>query len=155
MASSASIARNPQPCAAGRPRSRIQVIAAQPGSTIEVAPGKSIVPLPADDVQTVAIAELVPTGDGQFRQIARICPRWFRVSRDDLVRLHITISEMTMRRLVEAGFIRGGPITPWVYQFDVYSYFDHVARVEADHDFWSQKEDGHHLSNLERYRKVL
>ena len=122
---------------------------------IEVAPGKSIIPLPADDVQTIAIAELVPTGNGQFRQIARICPRWFRIAREDLVRLHITISEMTMRRLVEAGFIRGGPITPWVYQFDVYSYFDHVARVEADHNFWNNKEPGHQLTNQERYRKVL
>lgn len=137
------------------PKSRVQVIAAQPGTTIEVAPGKHIVPLPPDDVQTVAIAELVPTGDGQFRQIARICPRWFKVSRDELTRLHITISEMTMRRLIEAGFIRGGPITPWVYQFDVYSYFAHVARVEADNDFWQQKEEGHRLTNQQRYRKVL
>lgn len=137
------------------PRKRVTVIAAQPGTTIEVAPGQSIAPLPPEDVQTIGLAEMVPMGNGQFRQIVRICPRWWRISRDDLTRLHITISEMTMRRLVEAGFIRGGPITPWVYQFDIYSYFDHVARVESDHEFWHRREPGQQLSNINRYRQVL
>jgi hypothetical protein len=133
----------------------IEVLGAEPGTTVEVAPGQKIVPLPVDAARRVALVELIPAGDGTFRQIARVCPAMWTVSRDGLKKLQITISEMTMRRLIGAGFVQGCLVSPYIMQFDVYSYWAHCEAVRADPEFWTQKQPGHAFTNLARYRHQL
>ncbi len=72
----------------------LHVVGAKPGSSVEIVPGKTFLPLAPENVNTIALAELVPAGDGTFKAVVRICPRFFTVSRRDLRKLNIPISEM-------------------------------------------------------------
>lgn len=133
----------------------LHVVGAKPGSSVEIVPGKTFLPLAPENVNTIALAELVPAGDGTFKAVVRICPRYFTVSRRDLRKLNIPISEMTLRRLITARFVSGQAVTPGVTQFDFFSYLDHVRRVDADPEFWSRTDEPHRFTNRERYRQAL
>lgn len=133
----------------------LHVVGARPGTSVEIQPGKTFLPLPPENVNTLALAELVPVGDGTFRPVVRICPRWFTVSRRDLRKLNIPISEMTLRRLITAGFVKGEPVSPGITQFDFFSYLEHVRRVGEDPEFWDKTEPPHNFTNRERYRQAL
>lgn len=130
------------------------VVGALPGARVEVAPGRTFAPVSPEYVPTLAIAELVPAGDGTFRMMARICPRQFSCSAKNLRRLGIDISAQTMRRLINAGFVRGGKTTPNLYLFDYYSYLEH-EKAASDPEFWDQTQPGQKFTNLERFRQAL
>jgi hypothetical protein len=122
---------------------------------VEITPGHTYVSIPPDNIDTVAITELVPAGGGTFRPVARICPRWFTVARGNLKRLGIAISEQGMARLIRAKFVTGMNVTPGVMQFDYFSYLKHEADVAGDPEFWDRTEPGARFSNRERYRQAL
>lgn len=132
----------------------VPVVGAVPGTLVEVVPGKKFVPLPITAVPPVAIAELVPAGDGTYRVVARICPQWFTCQSANLRKLGIGISGTSMLRLIRAGFVDGQQTTPQVHQFDYYSYQGHMQRA-ADPEFWDRTEAGYRKTNRQRYREVL
>lgn len=135
---------------------RIQVVGARPGTTIEIVPGKTFFSLPPDSVDTIAVTELVPAGDGTFRPVARVCPRWWMLNAKNLKALNIAISDQSLARLVRAKFVRGQPITPRGIEFDYLDYLRHQAAVAADaEEFWDKKEPGQLLTNIERYRAAI
>ncbi|MBM3855340.1 MAG: hypothetical protein FJ399_19665 [Verrucomicrobia bacterium] len=133
----------------------ISVIGAKPGTAIEVVPGKTFLPLKPENVDTIGIAEWVPAGDGVFRPMVRVASRWFTVSRRDLRRLNIPISEMTLRRLITSAFVYGMQVSPGVMQFDYFSYCEHLLRVAQDPEFWDRIEPGRNFTNRQRYRQTL
>ena len=152
----AKAAASPLPLAPkGKTALAVVVVGGKPGATVEIQPGKTYLPLPAADVNTIGLAEWVPTGDGSWKPVVKQCPRFFKITRLDLKKLNIPISEMTMRRLVTAGFVDGQALTPFVVQFDFFSYLEHVRRVKEDTEFWDRKEPGQKFTNRKRYRDAL
>jgi hypothetical protein len=133
----------------------LHVIGAKPGATVELVPGKTFVPVSPSSVETIALAELVPAGDGTFRMVARVCPRCFTLTPTNLKRLGIAISVRGMRRLIDAGFVKGEAITPGVRQFDYFDYRRHEAAVASDPEFWVRKQTGQSFTNRDRYRQAL
>jgi hypothetical protein len=134
---------------------RVPVIGAKPGTTVQPEPGKKFAPITPDSLDRVALAELVPAGDGTFRAVARICPRYFTIRQDNLRRLGVAISAQGMIRLVRAGFVAGCQATPGITQFDYFDYLRHEGQVAADPDFWDTRQEGHILTNRERYRRAI
>lgn len=131
----------------------LAVMGAAPGTRVEVIPGKTYISLPPEAVETMALFELKPAGDGTMRPVARICSRFFTVTKKNLKSLHIAISDQGIARLIRAGFVSGGPVTPGVWQFDYFSYLRHEQAVLADpEEFWARKEPGQLLTNIARYR---
>lgn len=133
----------------------LQVVGGRPGQRVQVVPGKTYVSLTPENVESLALAELVPAGDGTFRPVARICPRKFTISRKNLKRLGIAISETGLKRLVTAGLVAGERITPGVHQFDYFDYLRHEAEVAADPEFWGRTAPGQTFTNLQRYQQAL
>ncbi len=132
----------------------LPVIGAKPGTLVEIIPGRKFVALPVNSVNQLAIAEMVPAGDGTFRIVARICPRYFSCSAKNLRRLGIDISKRTMQRLINGKFVRGQKTTPNLFQFDYFSYLEHEAAA-SDPEFWDRTEPDQRFSNLERFRQAL
>jgi hypothetical protein len=133
----------------------IAVIGAKPGTMVEIKPGKTYVSLTPESVDVIAVPEMVPAGDGTFRAVARICPRRFTISRKNLKRLGIAISDTGLIRLVRAGFVAGEKVTPGITQFDFLDYLRHQKAVADDPEFWDRTEPGERFSNRERYRQAL
>lgn len=136
------------------PSVTVPVIGAVDGTTVEIVPGRRFVPLANDAVRPVALAELVPAGDGTWRLVARICPQWFPVSSESLRRLGIGLSRSSLKRLIIAGFVEGQLTTPGVYQFDYFSFREHTRRA-ADPEFWGTVEKGQRLTNAQRYSSAV
>jgi hypothetical protein len=120
-------------------------------TTVEVAPGKSVVDAPAAEVRRIGVCDLVPQGDGTYKPVLRIHAQEVKLSPHTLRELGIGISIETMRRLIRAGFVQGARSAPNAYFFTLQSYFDHVERVRAaasvGDDFWTTE-------NLTLYRTV-
>ena len=134
----------------------IHVIGAKPGAMVEIVPGKTYLALAPSKIETIGIHEWVPAGDGTYRAMVRVSPRWFTVSRRDFKKLQIAISESSLRRLIRAGLVTGHPVTPGCTQFDYFSYLGHMATVAAaPEEFWDRKEPGQNFTNRERYRQAL
>jgi hypothetical protein len=132
----------------------ISAIGAKPGTMVEVAPGKTYVAVPPESIDTVAVVELVPAGDGTFRPVARICPRRFAANKKNLRRFGIAISERSMGRLVLAGLVKGERVTPGVLQVDYFDYLRH-EQAASDPEFWDRVEPGQVFSNRERFQQAL
>jgi len=133
---------------------QLPVIGAKPGTHVEPLPGRKFVPLELEAIDAVAIAELVPAGDGTFRLVARICPQWFSCSTKNLRRLGIGISGSSMLRLIRAGFVEGRNETPQVTQFNYFSYRDHQIATN-DPEFWDRTEPGQAFTNRQRYSQAI
>jgi hypothetical protein len=133
----------------------VPVIGAKPGTTVEAVPGKTFLPLNPATIEAVCVTELMPAGDGTYRPVVRICPRWVMLTRRNLRRFGIAISDSGMVRLIIAGFVKGMAVTPGVRQFDYFSYLDHERAVASDPEFWDRTEPGQLFSNRDRYRKAI
>lgn len=133
----------------------VPVIGAKPGTLVELVPGKTFVPLSLESIEAVGVVELVPAGAGTCRPVVRICHRWVMLTRRNLRRFGIAISDSGMVRLIIAGFVKGMAVTPGVRQFDYHSYREHEKAVLADPEFWDRTEPGQLFNNRERYRKAI
>lgn len=131
----------------------LPVVGAKAGAVAEVLPGQRIVPLPDAILPEVVVADVVPAGDGTFRLIGRVSPRWFPVKTEVLQKLGIGISRQSMKRLIWAGFVKGQLTIPGVFEFNYQSYLEHHAKA-TDPEFWDQKEPGQKLTNRERLREA-
>jgi hypothetical protein len=121
--------------------------------TIEVAPGKTIVDLPPAAVPRVAVVDLVPTGDpSTYKAVARVHTAQLRLTPDTIKKLNLGVKFETLKRLVRAGFVEGGRISPNCYLFDLASYYAHNDRVRAaaaaGEEFWTAE-------NLTKYRTAI
>lgn len=132
----------------------LPVVGAKPGTFVTPLPGKTFIPLALDCVDYVALAELIPAGDGTFRVVARICPQWFSCSTKNLRRLGIGISGTGMLRLIRAGFVEGRNETPQITQFNFHSYRQHQLATN-DPEFWDRKEPHHEFTNRQRYSQAI
>lgn len=132
----------------------ISAIGAKPGTMVEAIPGKTYVALEPGAIETVAVVELVPAGGGTFRPVARICPRRFAVTKKNLKRFGIAISDRSMSRLVTAGLVSGERVTPGVLQVDYFDYLRH-EQAASDPEFWERVEPGQTFTNRERFQQAL
>ncbi len=112
------------------------LLGARPGVACEVAPGKKVELHEGDPLPRFVLAEMVPTGRGEYRVVPRPLVEWMSLSQVALERLGITLSENTMRRLGRAGFIETRQVSPSRIEFNVQSWFAHCERVR-DPEFWS------------------
>ncbi|WP_043586343.1 hypothetical protein [Geminisphaera colitermitum] len=137
-----------------RGHTRVPVIGANDGVTIEVVPGRKYVPLPPDAVPPIAVREIVSAGDGTWRWVAHVCPVWFPIRHKTLTKLGISVSIQNMRRLCAAGFIEFRQITPGHYNFNYMDYLKH-EEATASPGFWARTEPGQVLTNRQRYSAVI
>lgn len=122
-----------------------------PNVQIEVRPGQKVAPLPEKAIPKLAIAKWVPAGDGTYRPVASIEGRAIRLTPDTVAQLKLPASYATIRRLVVAGFVDGGKVTPNLWVFDPESYLRHQNNVFSDEEFWDEK---HPDKNLQRWREA-
>ncbi len=106
---------------------------------VEIAPGKNFVTIPPENVPTIAIAKLVPQGDGTYKAIASIQRRYVRLTRDLPSNLGIGVDYNTLKRLIISGFVRGGKVSPSAYYVDIISVFEHVEKCFNDPEYWTKQ----------------
>ena len=121
-----------------------------PDLSIEVRPGAKTVPLPRAAVPRVAVGKMVPQGEGTYKFVAVVHGRYARITPDVLNELNIDVSPETIKRLVIAGFIEGGKLTPGMWSFDVQSYMDHLEAVYDDPEFWDETNLDQNLQKWQR-----
>lgn len=119
-------------------KKKLIVVGARAGTLIEVAPGQKIAALKIDQIERVALADILPQGDGTFRAVARVARRWLIVSPRNLRQLGSDHSVATLQRLIKAGFVKGRQPSPRVNEFDLMSYLEHLERCE-DPEFWTER----------------
>jgi len=107
--------------------------------SVEVAPNQKLVPLSPQPGQ-VLVHDLVPAGDF-LRSVARVHDKFMRMTEDMTRKLGLGVSYSTLRRLVDAGFVKGAKIAPKTYVMSLASYYEHVKRCEADPEFWDRPEN--------------
>lgn len=131
----------------------VPVVGGKAGVMVCFPTGESIVPLPAEGVPQIGVAEIVPIGGGTYRVIVRLASAWQLCTRENLLRLGISLSVETMQRLIRAGFVCGNQPTPQIFEFDYYSYEAH-QRATRDPEFWDRVEPGQTLTNRARNRAM-
>ena len=118
---------------------------------IEVRPGERVAPLPESAIPRLAIATWTPAGDGTFRPVAKVEGRAIRLTPEVVASLKLPVSYTTIKRLIVAGFVAGGKVTPSSWVFDPESYIQHQNNVFDDEEFW---DEGHPDKNLERWKEA-
>ncbi len=126
------------------------------GRPIEVAPGKSIQPLPQDlDLPKVALVSWQKIGPNEYRPVVRVHERWVRVTGGLPVQLGMGIDYNTLMRLIKAGFIVSRRPAPNTTVIDLESWFAHM-QASSDAEFWDRRDDpATRLTNRERYSAVI
>lgn len=120
-----------------------------PGIKLRLAPDAPEAPWP-DNLplpHSIGVFEFKRNDDGSYTPIIKMHTRWLRLSVKGIEELALGIGYNSMRRLMRAGFVKFMQITPGQYAVDLQSYFQHVAAVRADCEFWTGK-------NLKRYMEA-
>ncbi len=105
---------------------------------IRVAPDavtRKVVDAPRDLIPMIGICDWQPAGDGTYKPIVRIHERNMRIS--EAARI-LDVDYWVLRRLLTAKFITGSQPTPSCWLINLHSYFDHLAAVQADPEFWNE-----------------
>lgn len=123
-----------------------------PHTLVEVRPGEKVAPLPDSAVPKIAIAHWQPAGDGTYRPVAKVEGRAIRLCPETVERLRLPVSYATIKRLVVAGFVAGGKVTPNTWVFDPESYLQHQAEVFDDEEFWDVN---HPDKNYQRWQEAV
>lgn len=111
--------------------------------SVEVAPGKTVAPLPAGvPPPRVALVDWLPQGGGTYKPVARVHERFLKVSKANVKLLGMGVSVNTLHRLMRAGFVRGVQPSPGLWLMDLDSWYAHLRKVEEEPEFW---EDGKRL----------
>lgn len=116
------------------------------GVKVEVVPGKNArVPWPDHlPVPKLGIFEWTEEEGGVYRPVIKLQPVWVRSTEDAPKTYGLGISYSGLRRLMIAGFVERRQITPGQWSFNLQSFYQHIAQVKADENFWTGK-------NLRRY----
>lgn len=120
----------------------------------QVSPGRYV---PVDGYVTPdrCLAEWKRNADGTFTAVP-YTDRMARLDKDLLILLglynddHGHGSFNTMYRLHRAGFIEMVKAAPRMYLLNLDSWFNHLARVAEDPDFWAEGN-----GNIEAYREAM
>lgn len=123
-----------------------------PSIQVEVAPLQNKVRLPQAAAERCVVARWVPVSDDLYRLVGEVHARGVRMCQANLDRLKIEVSEQVMKRLVLAGFVRGGKLTPSLWVFDLDSYRAHCRSCYADPSFW---DSDHPEKHFKKYRATL
>jgi hypothetical protein len=113
---------------------------------IEIAPDVKIAPLPKEEIPEFAIARLQPVGDGTYRPI--LMTMEVSVPLTKAVKL-LGVKYHIIRRLMRGGFIRSSQLSPGLHHIDLPSWFEHMAAIRNDPDFWANER------NRRRYREAI
>lgn len=114
----------------------LPVVGALPGVTVEVMPGQKYVPIVQEKaIPPVAVVQLVPKGNGEYRLVAQILPRMFALTTENLQKLGIGLSRKSLIKLIRAKFVDGNQTMPGLHQFDYHSYLAHLDRAAVS-GFW-------------------
>ncbi len=121
-----------------------------PGIKVTVTPDAPTVPWPEHIPlpAKLGVFEWAPQADGSYRPVIRLHDKMVRLKANITEELGLGISYDSLRRLMRAGFVKSEQRTPGQYAFCLQSYFQHVAAVRADPEFWSGK-------NLRRYMEAI
>ncbi len=106
--------------------------------TIALAPGigtRKVVDAPRELIPCVGVCDWQPAGDGTYKPVIRLHEQNIRVS---IAARVLDVDYFVLRRLITAGFVEGHQPTPSCYLLNLHSYFDHLARVQADPEFWNE-----------------
>ena len=111
-----------------------------------VAPWPEHVPIPS----SIGVFEWVPdpANPTVFKPMVRVQSAMVRMRVGITEELGLGLSYSSLRRLMLGGFVRSIQLTPGQYAFDLQSYYQHVAKVAADPEFWTGQ-------NLKRYMETI
>jgi hypothetical protein len=120
------------------PKAALPVTLLPGGRTILSAPGaitSKVLALSPEQAPPCGIFRWQAVGDGTFRPIARI--------HEQFVDLQVAVEALgiprdTLRRLIDAGFVKGRKPSPMRRQVNLSSLSDHLDAVERDPDFWTE-----------------
>lgn len=132
----------------------IKVTVYPPGVSVQVAPEElqpypDHLPLPF----SIGVFELRKRGaENAYEPMLRLHTAMVRMKANITEELGLGIAYRSLRRLMAAGFVRWEQPTPGQYSFCLRSYFQHLANVRNDPEFW---ETGHRNGNLKRYMAVV
>ena len=121
------------------------------GLKVRIVPNEQRTEMPWPDhlpVPQIGTFEWKSQGDGTFKPVIRLQPVWVKMHANVTQDLGINITYHSLRRLMTGGFIRQRQITPGQFAFDLQSFFQHCAKVEADPEFWTGE-------NLKRYMEAI
>ena len=142
-------AKSPKPAAAPVRGEEATITVYPHGIRVRVAPDQPTVPWPGHlPVQRIGVYELIQELDGRLRPVIHVHGTWVRMRADICEDLGLGISYDSLRRLQRSGFVRARQITPGQIAFDLQSYYQHAAKVQADPEFWTGE-------NLRRYMDAL
>ena len=120
------------------------------GVKIRIAPGEQLVDWPAHlpVPGRIGVFEWIETAPGNYQPKIRTHSKMIRMRATITEEMGLGITYNSLRRLMTAGFVKWHQVTPGQYAFDLQSYYQHVAKVAADPEFWSG-------TNLRKYMEAI
>ncbi|GEM_PF-5040509 len=119
------------------------------GIKVKVAPDDQLTLWPDHlPVPEIGVFEWVAQGDGNYKPMIRLHPKLVRMGESTIKELGLGVSYNSLRRLMTGGFVRYVQVTPGNYAVDLQSFYQHIAKVKADPDFWTGK-------NLKKYMEAI
>lgn len=108
----------------------------------ELAPGLWACGTPEWEMPTHVVCKLIPCGDGKWELQPEIAPGWVRMCEDIGEKLGVRgLSSMTMRRLMQAGFVEHARPAPGCIFIHLESLHEHFKRTRNDcaepSSFWT------------------
>jgi hypothetical protein len=92
------------------------------------------------EVPEMVFCDVVPIdgSPGHYKLVPRSLEKLVRVSPELIEKLGLGSSrdQTTLKRLIRAGFVDGGRVSPQVYTVNLASYFQHLKRCSENPDFW-------------------
>jgi hypothetical protein len=85
----------------------------------------------------VVFCDVVASGDGTCRLVPRSWEKLVRLTPQLSLQLGLGRSTLTLRRLIQSGFVDGARVAPFVYTLNLSSYFSHLKRCAENLDFWN------------------
>lgn len=120
------------------------------GLKIRISPDAELTPWP-DHLPVpgrIGVFEWQETAPGNYQPKIRTHPKMIRMRATITEELGLGITYNSLRRLMTAGFVKWHQVTPGQYAFDLQSFYQHLAAVAADPEFWRGK-------NLRRYMEAI
>jgi hypothetical protein len=110
--------------------------AVQTAPVIEVAPNRFVQMDLSFKLPETVFADVVPAGNGVYKLVPRTWERFERVTGELCRKLGLGDRTDTLRRLIRAGFVDGGRVSPDLYTVNLASYFAHLKRCSEDPAYW-------------------
>lgn len=120
------------------PRVRVSSVQARKVQMIQIAPGKFRPHSPDEIPPEVVITDVIQDNDGTYHLAPRDWEHMTRVTSKLCQLMGLGKSSMTLRRLINSGFVDGARIAPQFYLVNLTSWTNHVKRCAEDPFFWDE-----------------